>query len=171
MGDGASAVKFGGLAPAARSTLGKVLNAMPVAAFVEACVSMLASDSMIVCCASKHLCSCDESASSIPPQIHVGALELLSERIPKIVDHVRRDIAAKVNKVVELSIKLLAQDNIHLRAHVLRVLAAVGSTLVPGEEGTLTTSLPPILGALSIPDLVNYALDALIPLPYVSCYP
>lgn len=102
--------------------------------------------------------------SPTPLQIHIGALELLSERIPNVADHVRRDITRKINHIVELVIKLLAQDNVRLRAQSLRVLAAVGSTLVPGEQGPLTTSLPLILGALSVPDLVGHALDTLIPL-------
>lgn len=163
MEEGAPALKLSGLAAAAGSTLGKILNAMPAVTFVESCVSMLASDSTIVCYFRIFILLFWLTSPTLL-QIHIGALELLSERIPNVADHIRRDITRKINHIVELVIKLLAQDNVRLRAQSLRVLAAVGSTLVPGEQGPLTTSLPLILGALSVPDLVGHALDTLIPL-------
>jgi U3 small nucleolar RNA-associated protein 10 len=97
----------------------------------------------------------------------IGALELLSERIPKISDHVRREVVTTTNGIVDLIIKVLAQDNILLRIHCLKALKAIASTLVPKEETALTTALSTTLVALRVPELMLHALDVIIPLSYV----
>ncbi|KAF9451337.1 hypothetical protein P691DRAFT_663457 [Macrolepiota fuliginosa MF-IS2] len=143
VGDNVPGVKFGGLAATAQATLGKVFNAMPAMDFIQAIASMLTSDGMI---------------------IYIGALELLSERIPKITDHIRRETTGTVSNIVESTVKLLAHDNITLRTRCLKALKAIASTLVPKEEGALTAALPSILITLDMPGLVVHALDTLAPL-------
>ncbi|KAJ3564821.1 hypothetical protein NP233_g8044 [Leucocoprinus birnbaumii] len=64
--DTSSGTKYGALAAAAQKSLSKVLSAMPALDFVQAVLFMLRSDNT---------------------NVHIGALELVSERIPKIVDH------------------------------------------------------------------------------------
>lgn len=155
-------VKVGGLSLAAQNTLGKALGVMPARDFVDAIEFMLGSDSTIVCYVFYLL------RTYLPFwQIHVGALELLSERIPKITDGVRQEITATINSIVTSTIKLLAWENVELRTHCLRALKSIASTLAPKEEGVLTAALPSILATLNVPDLVPYALDTLTPLSYV----
>ncbi|EKM74924.1 hypothetical protein AGABI1DRAFT_123475 [Agaricus bisporus var. burnettii JB137-S8] len=139
--DAASGTKSSGVALAAQKTLGKILSAMPAKDFMNSIEFMLTSDSEI---------------------IHNGALELSSERIPKIGDSVRNEITVTIGNIVTSIVRLLARENLTLRMHCLKALTSIASTAVPKEEGSLTTALPSILAALSIPDLAVHALDTLI---------
>jgi len=91
----------------------------------------------------------------------------VSERIPKIADHVRQDVAETVIVLVEITIKLLAQENLLLSTHCLRALKAIASTMVSKEEVTLVAALPSIIATFKNPDLVLLALDVTNPLSYV----
>jgi U3 small nucleolar RNA-associated protein 10 len=95
----------------------------------------------------------------------------MSERIPKVTAHVRREVITTLNAIVDSTVKLLARDNVLLRTHCLKALGAVASTLMPKEEGALTATLPAILLTLKVPDLVPHALDAITPLSYVQTLP
>jgi len=100
--------------------------------------------------------------------VKIGALNLVSERVPKIADHVRQDVAVTVIALVEITIKLLAQENLLLSTHCLRALKAIASTMVSKEEVALVAALPSIVGAFKNPDLVLLALDVTNPLSYVE---
>jgi len=91
----------------------------------------------------------------------------VSERVPKIADHVRQDVAVTVIVLVEIMIKLLAQENLLLSTHCLRALKAIASTMVSKEEVALVAALPSIIGVFKNPDLVLLALDIANPLSYV----
>jgi len=100
--------------------------------------------------------------------VKIGALNLVSERVPKIADHVRQDVAVTVIGLVEITIKLLAQENLLLSTHCLSALKAIASTMVSKEEVALVAALPSIVGAFKNPDLVLLALDVTNPLSYVE---
>ncbi|KXN83997.1 U3 small nucleolar RNA-associated protein 10 [Leucoagaricus sp. SymC.cos] len=141
--DQTSGVKFSGLATAAHKALNKVLSAMPAPDFVQVILFMLDSETR---------------------NIQIGALELLSERVPKIAGYVRREVATTTSGIVESMVKLLAQDNMRLRTNCLKALKSLASTMVSKEESALTTALPAILAALKVPELVHHALDSITPL-------
>ncbi|KAJ7270708.1 hypothetical protein B0H12DRAFT_1229192 [Mycena haematopus] len=116
------------ISQAARTSLSNALGCMSAVDFIDAVLSIL------------------QSGDS---QVQRGALDLLSERLHHVASATRLRIATRVNASVEEIRKLLLlHPDGPLAASSYRALRSVAVTMSPGEEGSLTTMVPPILVAI-----------------------
>lgn len=95
-------------------------------------------------------------------------MELLSERLTSVADGARRELTSSVIKIIDFIKKELASntDSPLTRAtfHALRTISA---TTCPGEEISLTSTVPLVLGGMRERTTAAPAIQALSSLWYV----
>ncbi|KAJ7042839.1 hypothetical protein C8F04DRAFT_1251651 [Mycena alexandri] len=129
---------------AARTSLRKALSCMSAVDFVDAVLSIL------------------QSGDS---RVQGGALDLLSQRLPDITSTTRVKITARINASVEEIRKLLLlHSDGPLSASSYKALQSIAATMSAGEEGALTTMIPPVLAAIRGRKMAKSAMAALAPL-------
>ncbi|KAJ6554556.1 armadillo-type protein [Mycena capillaripes] len=129
---------------AARISLSKALGCMSAVDFIDAVLSIL------------------QSGDS---RVQGGALDLLSERLHNIASTTRLKITARVNAIVEEIRKLLLlHPDGPLATSSYKALQSIASTMSPGEEGSLTTMVPPVIAAIRTRKMAIPAMAALAPL-------
>ncbi|KAF7373573.1 U3 small nucleolar RNA-associated protein 10 [Mycena sanguinolenta] len=133
------------ISQAARTSLSNALGCMSAVDFIDAVLSIL------------------QSGDS---QVQRGAFgSLLSERLHHVADATRLKITARViASVDEIRKLLLLHPDGPLAASSYRALRSIAATMSPGEEGSLTTMVPPILVAIRGRKMVGPAMTALAPL-------
>ncbi|KAF8192665.1 hypothetical protein K438DRAFT_2017867 [Mycena galopus ATCC 62051] len=132
------------ISQAARTSLKKALGCMSAVDFIDAVLSILQSGD---------------------PQVQGGALDLLSERLHNVASGTRLKITTRVNASVEEIRKLLLlHPDGPLAASSYKALQSVGATMSPGEEGSLTKMVSPILSAIRGRKMAAPAMAALAPL-------
>ncbi|KAJ6578862.1 hypothetical protein DFH09DRAFT_980162 [Mycena vulgaris] len=129
---------------AARVSLSKALGCMSAVDFIDAVLSILKSGDS---------------------RVQGGALDLLAERLHNVTSATRLKITARVNESVEEIRKLLVlHPDGPLAASSYRALRSIAGTMSPGEEGSLTTLIPPVLAAIRGRKMATSAMAALAPL-------
>lgn len=109
--------------------------------------------------------------SNFRGKVQTGALDLLSHRLPDISDKIRHDITPTVNQIIESIRKVVvAQSEGPLVVSAFRAMASIGSTMCPGEENSMTNSIPLLIAAIRGRTLAASAMAALAPLPFVEFY-
>jgi len=99
-------------------------------------------------------------------QVQAGALELLSNRLSDVSTKMRQDIVPTIVKIIDAIRNLLvSKANGSIESSALRALRSIGLTLCPGEESSLTITIPAITNAIKERTAVSLALAALSPLP------
>ncbi|PIL25975.1 hypothetical protein GSI_11729 [Ganoderma sinense ZZ0214-1] len=133
---------FSEVADAARSAMASTLGVMSAPDFMAGIVSILESGSI---------------------HAQTGALELLGERLKQVAEKARAALSSSVVKVVDVirRIASTARDPALVRS-ALQSLAAIGDTLAPGEEGTVSAAVPSVLGCVSRSESRLPALAALL---------
>ncbi|KAJ7740997.1 hypothetical protein B0H14DRAFT_3515417 [Mycena olivaceomarginata] len=132
------------ISQAARTSLSKALGCMSAVDFVDSVLFIL------------------QSGDS---RVQGGALDLLSERLKNVATATRLKITARVNAIVEEIRKLLLlHPDGPLATSSYRALRSVAASISPGEEGPLTTMVPPILAAIRGRKMAAPAMAALAPL-------
>ncbi|KAJ7701560.1 hypothetical protein B0H17DRAFT_1195339 [Mycena rosella] len=129
---------------AARVSLGKALGCMSAVDFVDAVLSILKSGDS---------------------RVQGGALDLLAERLHNVASATRVKIIARINECVEEIRKLLlVHPDGPLAVSSYKALQSIAGTMSPGEEGSLTTLIPPVLAAIRGRKMAKPAMAALAPL-------
>jgi U3 small nucleolar RNA-associated protein 10 len=90
------------------------------------------------------------------------------DKLPSVSKSTREETSSTIKTIVTEIKRLLPLGDETLVATALRALKAIGSSIVPGEEGTLVDCLPLILTASKVNQLTAAAVAALPPLWYVS---
>ncbi|KAI0920552.1 hypothetical protein AcV5_010550 [Taiwanofungus camphoratus] len=103
-----------------------------------------------------------EMVESQDVNVQTGAMELLSERLTSVADRARRELTSSVIKIIDFIKKELASntDGPLTRAtfHALRTISA---TTCPGEEISLTSTVPLVLGGMRERTTAAPAIQAL----------
>jgi U3 small nucleolar RNA-associated protein 10 len=151
------------ISQAARISLSKALGCMSAVDFVDSVLFILQSgDSRVRLWVPFSPADCNFL------QVQGGALDLLSERLKNVATATRLKITARVNAIVEEIRKLLLlHPDGPLATSSYRALRSVAASISPGEEGPLTTMVPPILAAIRGRKMAAPAMAALAPLSYV----
>lgn len=96
-----------------------------------------------------------------------GALEILSEQLPKVTDKVRLELRAAISKIVEAIKKILQATPPDSVVQVaLSALETIASTMSVGEEYTLTSSVSLVITKIQSRQTAPAALSALLTLSY-----
>ncbi|KAJ7456907.1 hypothetical protein FB451DRAFT_1275210 [Mycena latifolia] len=129
---------------AARVSLSKALGCMSAVDFIDAVLSIMKSGDS---------------------KVQGGALDLLAERLHDVASTIRLKVTARVNECVEEIRKLLLlHPDGPLTASSYKALQSIAGTMSPGEEGSLTTLIPPILATIRGRKMAEPAMGALAPL-------
>ncbi|KAK7055439.1 U3 small nucleolar RNA-associated protein 10 [Favolaschia claudopus] len=132
------------ISQAAHAALAKALRCMPVTDFIDAVLFILRSS--------------DSRAQG-------GALDLLGERLGDVASPTRQRITPRINACLEEMQRLLVlHSDGPLVASCYKALQAIASTMGPGEEGSLTEMVPPILTTVRGRKMALPAMAALAPL-------
>ncbi|KAG5644278.1 hypothetical protein DXG03_008763 [Asterophora parasitica] len=130
---------------AARASLNRALGVMAASDFVAGVLSMVESGDV---------------------QVQSGALELLSERLPQVAEKTRLAIVSTITKIIGAIRGLLSsQPSEALSVASFKALRSIGRTLCPGEESSLTETIPLILASIKGRTGAAAAMSALSPLP------
>ncbi|EGO02920.1 hypothetical protein SERLA73DRAFT_102973 [Serpula lacrymans var. lacrymans S7.3] len=119
----------------------KALNIMAVADFMVAVLTLLQSDE---------------------DRIQIGALELLTERLPRIQDKARRDSLETITLIIErIKHFITVQSGGALVVSALNALTALGKDMCPGEEAALAATLPSIIKIMRVRTAADTTLAVL----------
>ncbi|OSD00001.1 hypothetical protein PYCCODRAFT_1479448 [Trametes coccinea BRFM310] len=129
------------VATAARSAMTSTLGIMSAPDFVAGILTILQSSS--------------QNAQS-------GALELFGDRLTEVAEKTRRQLTPSIVKIVERIRAILSGAPETLARAALRALATISDTLSPGEEGSITNTLPLVLESVRREALRSPALQALL---------
>jgi U3 small nucleolar RNA-associated protein 10 len=94
-------------------------------------------------------------------------LGVFVDKLPSVSKSVREEASPTIKAIVTEIKRLLPLDDENLAATALHALKAIGSSIVPGEEGSLVDCLPLIITASKVNQLTAAAVGALPPLWYV----
>lgn len=95
-------------------------------------------------------------------------LDVFVDKLPSVSRSIREEASSNVVTIVSEIKRLLPVGDEGLVGAALRALKAVGSSIVPGEEGSLVDCLPLVLTASRNDRLTAAGVAALPPLWYVS---
>jgi U3 small nucleolar RNA-associated protein 10 len=95
-------------------------------------------------------------------------LDVFVDKLPSLSKSVREEASSVIVTIVTEIKRLIPLGDESLVGAALRALKAVGSSIVPGEEGSLVDCLPLVLTASRDNQLTASAVAALPPLWYVS---
>lgn len=95
-------------------------------------------------------------------------LGVFVDKLPSVSKSIREEACSTIKTIITEIKRFLPLGNEILVAAALRALKAIGSSIVPGEEGSLVDCLPLILTASKVNQLTAAAVAALPPLWYVS---
>ena len=95
-------------------------------------------------------------------------LDVFVDKLPSLSKSIREEASLTIVTIVTEIKRLLLLGDESLVGAALRALKAVGSSIVPGEEGSLVDCLPPVLTASKNNQLTAAAVAALPPLWYVA---
>ncbi|KAH7920221.1 hypothetical protein BV22DRAFT_1199044 [Leucogyrophana mollusca] len=124
-GENAQASGVPDIAVTAQTTITKVMEVMWAVDFLTAILTMLQSDDS---------------------RIKSGALQLLAKRVSEITETARRDSLATTKQIVDSIHDIISRQSAgELVDSALNALRSVGSTVCPGEEAPLTTTIPSLL--------------------------
>jgi U3 small nucleolar RNA-associated protein 10 len=98
----------------------------------------------------------------------VETLDVFVDKLPLMSKSIREEASSTIKSIVSEIKQLLPLGDENLVATALRALKVIGSSIVPGEEGSLVDCLPLILTASNVNQLTAAAVAALPPLWYVS---
>ncbi|KAI9060150.1 hypothetical protein FKP32DRAFT_1760434 [Trametes sanguinea] len=129
------------VASAARSAMSSTLGIMSAPDFVAGILTVVQSSSA--------------NAQS-------GALELFGDRLTEVAEKTRRQLTPSIVKIVDRIRDILSGAQEALARPALRALATISDTLSPGEEGSITNTLPLVLESLRREALRIPALQALL---------
>lgn len=96
-----------------------------------------------------------------------GTLDVFVDKLPSVSKSTREEASSTIKAIVTEIKRFLPLGDEDLVATALRALKAIGSSIVPGEEGSLVDCLPLILTASKANQLTAAAVAALPPLWYV----
>lgn len=91
-------------------------------------------------------------------------LGVFVDKLPSVSKSIREEASSTIKTIVIELKRLLPLGDENLVATALRALKAIGSSIVPGEEGSLVDCLPLILAASKVNQLTAAAVAALPPL-------
>ncbi|KII90106.1 hypothetical protein PLICRDRAFT_686024 [Plicaturopsis crispa FD-325 SS-3] len=127
----------------AHSSSGQALNVMPAVDFIHAILAMLES--------GEH-------------RIQAGALNIFTARLPLITDKTRRAITPIIVRIVDSIRKVLsASPEVSLATAAFNALKVVGATICPGEESSVTNTVPLVLAAIRDRKMAVPAITVLSP--------
>ncbi|KAG1896221.1 uncharacterized protein F5891DRAFT_1054817 [Suillus fuscotomentosus] len=108
-----------------QQTTSKVMNAIGAADFLNGALVMLQSDET---------------------RIKAGALEILAERIPRVTDAVRREQQKTVISIIDFIRDVVSRQSAGALVNsALDALKAIGSSICPGEETALVSTVPSVI--------------------------
>jgi U3 small nucleolar RNA-associated protein 10 len=156
----------------AQQVTSRVMNAVGAADFLNGALVMLQSDDARV---GLHSSLCD---SFLPlTQIKAGALEILAERIPRVVETVRLEQQKTVLSIIDCIRDVISHQSAGTLVNsALNALRVIGSSICPGEESAVVTTVPSVLKIIKARASLQ---SAIIVLPcyvyeplflYVPCY-
>ncbi|KAE9407069.1 hypothetical protein BT96DRAFT_987019 [Gymnopus androsaceus JB14] len=132
----------------ARLSMSRVLSVMSAADFIDMVLLILANEDQL---------------------IQEGALSLLSTRLPLVAGTVRQGAATSIAKICSLVQRTLSQQpSPSLTTSSFNAVRAIGVTLCSGEESSVTSLVPVLVGAINTkmnPDIVSASVRALGTLP------
>ncbi|KAL1745319.1 armadillo-type protein [Schizophyllum fasciatum] len=132
------------ISAAARQSLERLLSVMPAADFVSSTEKLLQPEDDL---------------------IRERALRLLSERMDKIADKIRRQVAPYIIRITKVVHSLIvARASSPVAAGAFEALRAICETVSPGEEAALLECVQPTLVAIRERKNTLIALTALAPL-------
>ncbi|KAG2130333.1 hypothetical protein DEU56DRAFT_815464 [Suillus clintonianus] len=103
----------------------KVMNAIGAADFLNGALVMLQSDET---------------------RIKAGALEVLAERIPRVTEAVRRDQQKTTMSIIDCIRDVVSRQSAGALVNsALNALRAISSSICPGEESALVSTVPPVI--------------------------
>ncbi|KAG6334786.1 hypothetical protein ID866_4304 [Astraeus odoratus] len=112
--------------------------------------------------AGEFLSAVEVMLQSVEPQVNIGALSILSERIPLITESVRSEYKATMIQIIGHINEVISRLSAGTLAEAaLAALKAIASTYSPGEEVALKETLPHILKAMRSRASVTTALAVL----------
>jgi U3 small nucleolar RNA-associated protein 10 len=149
---------------AARACLNSVLGVIPAVEFVSCVMNLLVGVEDKRVSLRQKLPSCDPLTIT---QIRSGALNLLSERVPKLSDEVRNSSSPPVLKILNTTKSCLIGDDEEYVQSGLKTFGALACTMVPGEENTFTELIPTVLPLIHNNSCNESAMDALSAIWYV----
>lgn len=94
-------------------------------------------------------------------------LDVFVDKLPSVSKSTREEASSTIKTIVTEIKRFLPLGDEELVATALRALKAIGSSIVPGEEGSLVNCLPLILTASKVNQLTAAAVAVLPPLWYV----
>jgi U3 small nucleolar RNA-associated protein 10 len=141
------------IAQAARVALSECTKSMHATHFVASIASILKDGNP------------DERVSR---GVMTETLDVFVDKLPSVSKSIREEASSNVATIVTEIKRLLPLGDESLVGAALRALKAVGSSIVPGEEGSLVDCLPLVLTALRNDRLTAAGVAALPPLWYVS---
>lgn len=95
-------------------------------------------------------------------QVQAGALELISDRLTDVAEKARRTLTITVVQIVDKIRSVLTGAEDALARSALRALSIVSDTLSPGEESSITSTVPLILESVRRESVRAPALHALL---------
>jgi U3 small nucleolar RNA-associated protein 10 len=108
-----------------QQTASKVMNAIGAADFLNGALVMLQSDET---------------------RIKAGALEILAERIPKVTEAVRREQQETAISIIGCIRDVVSRQSAGVLVNsALNALRAIGSSICPGEESALVSTVPSVI--------------------------
>ena len=141
------------IAQAARVALSECIRSMHAAHFVASIANILKEGKP------------DERVSR---GVLAETLDVFVDKLPSVSKSIREEASSAIATIVTEIKRFLPLGDESLVGAALRALKAVGSSIVPGEEGSLVDCLPPVLIASKNNQLTAAAVAALPPLWYVS---
>lgn len=96
-----------------------------------------------------------------------GALNIFSKQLGNVAEKVRQDMRATIVSIIESMKKIIPSSSQVLLSAALGALKAIASTMIPGEEYSLTSTVSLIITAVQQRKATSPALDALLSLAYV----
>ncbi|KZT23010.1 hypothetical protein NEOLEDRAFT_1180414 [Neolentinus lepideus HHB14362 ss-1] len=129
---------------AARASLNQALGSMHAIDFVQSVATLIKLDD---------------------PKVIIGALEILSSRLPDISDGVRQAVTATIKDIITSLERILSRDDdVSLQAQGFVSLRVISESACPGEESLLLTVVPRILHAMGGERVSAQATAALSPM-------
>ncbi|KAG1775600.1 hypothetical protein EV702DRAFT_421745 [Suillus placidus] len=108
-----------------QQTTSKVMNAIGAADFLNGALVMLQSDET---------------------RIKAGALEIIAERIPKVTEAVRREQQKTAMSIIDCIRDVVSRQSAGALVNsALNALRAIGSSICPGEESALVSTVPSVI--------------------------
>ncbi|KAG1852147.1 hypothetical protein DFJ58DRAFT_791745 [Suillus subalutaceus] len=131
------------IVPVTQQTTSKVMNAIGAADFLNGALVMLQSDET---------------------RIKAGALEILAERIPKVTEAVRREQQKTAISIIDCIQDVVSRQSAGVLVNsALNALRAIGSSICPGEESALVSTVPSVIKITVLPCYVSSLGPRLIP--------